>query len=517
MKTSLVWYSRGWEEAMSDTNDMRSSSFGVEGSDDQLQLRTKIWFGVGTMGESATNWIFVVLTFIYYQQILGLSGSLAGIAVAIAIIADAITDPIIGSISDRFQSRLGRRHPFMFAAPIPLAASIFLIFNPPEILVDSQTGLFFWLTIFTICMRTFSTFFAVPHLAMGAELSTDYIERTNVMSYNNLFGYYGGFTMHCFVWFFVFGWLYETEGQALGGAQLFGPAYVPVVAFCCLLVMASIFCSAWFTRDRIPLMNPPPSDGQGFSPKRLFLDMWEAIQNRNYLFLLIGLFFLSMTIGTHETLGIYMGTFFWELSPIQIGVLILSNFIGFHLGFVFSSRVHTRIDKRWTIVASAAGLSFFWSAAVNLALLGYAPDNSTWELVAFIIFWGIFSSACGSVVNISVMSALADITDEHEAKTGRRQEGIFYSARTFFAKASNAMGHVVAGFAIEYYILIEPGSIQGQVPEDVLFRLGVIDGPFAMVWGLIAAFFYAGYRINKSSYEKVQEQLKLQRAEKESD
>jgi MFS family permease len=158
---------------------------------DRLSLRTKTWFGVGTVGESATNWLFNALTFLYYQQILGLSGSLAGTAVAIAIFFDAISDPLIGSISDRFRSRWGRRHPFMIAAPIPLVLSIFLIFNPPESVVTSQMMLFGWFTVFTICMRTFVTFFAIPHLAMGAELSSDYIERTNVMSFNNLFGYYG--------------------------------------------------------------------------------------------------------------------------------------------------------------------------------------------------------------------------------------------------------------------------------------------------------------------------------------
>ena len=198
----------------------------------------------------------------------------------------------------------------MFAAPIPLAASIFLIFNPPEAILGSQDYLFYWLLVFTICMRTFVTFFAVPHLAMGAELSTDYIERTNVMSFNNLFGYYGAQLMHIVTWFIVFGWLFKEEGEALGGAQLFGPAYVPVVGFCCLLVVVTIFCCGWFTRDRIPYMNEAPDDGEKFSPFRLFRDMWEAIQNRNYLFLLIGLFFLSVTIGTHETLSIYIATFF---------------------------------------------------------------------------------------------------------------------------------------------------------------------------------------------------------------
>ena len=167
--------------------DMSAPSSESEGSDSQLRLRTKVWFGVGTIGEAATNGIFNALTFIYYQQILGVGAALAALAVSIAIFADAITDPLIGSISDRFRSRFGRRHPFMFAAPIPLAASIFLIFNPPEAILGTQDYLFAWLLIFTICMRTFVTFFAVPHLAMGAELSTDYIERTNVMSFNNLF------------------------------------------------------------------------------------------------------------------------------------------------------------------------------------------------------------------------------------------------------------------------------------------------------------------------------------------
>ena len=105
---------------------------------DQVSFRTKFWFGVGASGESTTNWMFNALTFIYYQQILGLSGTLTGAAVLIGILSDAVTDPVMGSISDSFRSRFGRRHLFMFAAPIPLAASIFLIFNPPVTVMDDQ-------------------------------------------------------------------------------------------------------------------------------------------------------------------------------------------------------------------------------------------------------------------------------------------------------------------------------------------------------------------------------------------
>ena len=464
--------------------------------DEVVSIRTKLSFGVGASGEAATNWIFNALTFFYYNQILGLSGTLAALAVTIGIFSDAMTDPLMGSISDRFRSRFGRRHPFMFAAPAPLVLSIYAIFNPP---VGLETwGLFAWFTLFTVLMRTFLTLFAVPHLAMGAELSDDYNERSKVMSYNNIFAYLGGFTMHVFVWFVVFPSF--TDGQRNHDA------YMPIVLMCCLLVAACIFFSAWATRDRIPYLKQPPDDMDHFSFVRLLLDIRDAIRNRHYMYLLLGLFFLSVMIGTHETLGIYMGTFFWELTPIQIGWLIMGNVIGYTVGFVMSARLHRWFDKRWTIVATAVGLSLFWSAAVTLRLFDLAPANSTWTLVAFIISLGWVASTCGSIINISVMSALADIADEHDLKTGRRQEGIFYSARTFFAKATNGVGHVVAGIALDL-IEFPTRAVPGTIASEKIFALGIIDGPFAMVWGLIAAVFYAGYRITKTYHAEIQRKL----------
>ena len=154
---------------------------------DSLPMRTKLAFGVGAMGEASTNWIFNALTFFYYNQILGLSGTLTGAAVFIGICFDAVSDPVVGSLSDRTRSRLGRRHPWMFAAPLPVIASIFFIYHPPDGL--SEWTLFAWFMCFLIMMRLSITLFAVPHLALGAELSDDYLERSKVMSYNNIFTY----------------------------------------------------------------------------------------------------------------------------------------------------------------------------------------------------------------------------------------------------------------------------------------------------------------------------------------
>ena len=412
-------------------------------SPDKLTIKTKLAFGVGATGEGATNWIFAGLTFFFYNQVLGLSGSLTGLAVLIAIIFDAVSDPIMGSISDRFISKLGRRHPFMFAAPFPTVIAIYLMFFPPDGL--SEYGLFGWLIFSTILLRLSITLFAVPHLALGAELSDDYFERSRVMSYNNLFGYMGVIIMHIFVWFLIFPYF---AGEKIG--QLYQESYTPIAIFSMVLISLCILSSAFFTKDRIPYLNQPSRNESHIKITDLFKDIYGAISNKNYARLLVGMFFLSMLIGTHETLGIYMGTFFWELSPIQIGWLIINNIIGYAFGFILTAKLHQRFDKPIVIVATVLGLTIFWSASANIALLGFAPERGSWELVLMIICLGSFASACGSILHISVMSALADIADEHELNTGIRQEGVFYAARAFFSKTSNGIGHVIAGVALDF-------------------------------------------------------------------
>ncbi len=462
-----------------------------------VPMRTKLAFGIGASGEAATNWIFNALTFFFYNQILGLSGTLTALAVTIGIVSDAITDPLMGSISDRFRSRWGRRHPFMFAAPLPLVLTVFGIFHPPDGLAGWQ--LFGWFAVFTVLMRICSTLFAVPHLAMGAELSDDYNERSKIMSYNNVFTYVGVIVMHSAVWFVIF--------PAFDNGRMEQQAYLPVVLFCCTLIMLCIFTSAYQTRDRIPLMKPVPDDLPAFSLQALVSDIWMVLHNPHYRYLLLGFFLLSITIGTHETLGLYMATFYWELTDYQIGWLILSNVFGYAIGFLTAARLHRWYDKRWSIVATAVTLSVFWSTAVTLRLFDLAPANTSWSLVGFIIFFGIFASASGSILNISVMSALADIVDEHELNTGRRQEGIFYSARSFFAKCTNGIGHVVAGVALDL-IEFPTKAVPGEVDPETIYMLGVIDGPFAMVWGLLAACCYAGYRINRTYHAEIQRKLR---------
>ena len=185
-----------------------------------LSWRTKLSFGVGASGEAVFHGLFNAFITIYYNQAIGLSNTLIGVAIMLAMIADAATDPLVGIVSDRWRSRWGRRHPFLYMAPIPLALAIFAIFNPPDLLAvgadgPSQWGLFAWLAVWTILGRAALTLYSVPHYALGGELTTNQHQRSTLFSINTVCLYVSGAAFGFAAWRFFFAGerLRASDGQ----------------------------------------------------------------------------------------------------------------------------------------------------------------------------------------------------------------------------------------------------------------------------------------------------------------
>jgi Na+/melibiose symporter-like transporter len=464
-------------------------------ADQGLTMRTKLAFGVGASAEASILIAFNTFNFLFYNNVLGLSGTLTGAAVTVSVLFDAVSDPLIGSISDRWKSRLGRRHPFLYTAPIPLGLCFYAIYSPPE--AFEGVSLFLWFSTFTILMRTALTLYQVPHLALGAELSTDYRERSVVMAYNSIFQMVGGALTFFVVW---------TYFDGLDGKTANRSGYPVMGAFVGILAAVVVLVSAWFTRDRIPLMARPPEDLPAFTLGALFTDIRDCARNQSYVMLLVGLVFLSAFQGIRETIGSYMSLFYWELEPSQIRFFAFFTVPAFAFAFVATPRLHERFDKRETIIGSVAMLALLAAAPVTLRILGWIPENGSPAIFWILATAVLLLYACGAILNISVMSALADVADEHELEHGRRQEGIFYAARTFFGKLTSALGHLLAGIAIDL-IGFSPKSTPGEVDPDVIFRLGVVDGHVAVVPALISIFFYARYRINRQKHDATRRAL----------
>ena len=468
-----------------------------------IPLRTKLLFGLGASAEHVFLYSFGFFVMLYYNQVLGLPATLAGLGPTLALVIDAITDPLIGAWSDRFRSKQwGRRHPFMLAAPLPATLFFFALFNPPQDL--GQTELLLWLVAFSVLLRSATTLFFVPHLALGGEMSSDYHERSAIMSFNSLGTYIGAAGAHFFSLKFIF---VATAGYSSG--LLVPEHYNEFSIYASIFVFLALYACAFGTADRIPTLSQPPPHQSNISVANFVSDLLLVLKNRNYLYLLLGLFFLSITIGMRAAFNNYMNIFYWEFSTSQIANFVIGSLVGYVSGFLFSVALHKRFDKRAVIVAAAVVMAFAEAMPVTLRIFGVFPENGSDWLFPGVLLFHMFGSAAGSILNISVMSALADVADENELKHGQRQEGLLYSARTFFSKADRALGTFAAGVLLDA-IAFPTNAKPGEVPAETIFNLGLVDSPLTIVPALIGAVFYSRYRIDRHTHEKMRRALEQQ-------
>lgn len=459
---------------------------------ERLPFRTKLAFGVGSAAESLALYSVSSFALIFYNQVLGVSPGLVTLALSGSIFLDALSDPIVGSLSDRTRSRFGRRHVYMFAAPVPIALSLFAIFSPPPGL--SETALVTWLAISVVILRQAMTFFHTPHLAFGGELSPHYTERSKVMAYNSFFLWAGG-ALTTFLALRIF---FKATPEFPRG--ILNPEPYPTFALAiAATAMVVLFASAWFTRDRIPFLPKPSDDAPGFSVPEFIRDIGKALRNVNYVWLLVAYFFLAMMLGLREGMRMYVYTFYWGLSSDQISLFIIGSFVGYLTAFLAAPRLHGRIDKKRTIIASVAIYTVVPPIPIFLGIAGILTPLTPgliWILIAFaMVHYGAIS-----ILSISVMSALADVADQNELRFGHRQEGVLYSTRALAAKLDQAIGTALVGFVLSFIAFPEKAK-PGSIPAETLSSLAWADSAFAAIPGLIAIYFYSRYGITRSSYE----------------
>lgn len=470
---------------------------------DRLPFKTKLAFGVGSAAEIIALYSVSSFALLFYNQVLGVQAHWVGLAISVSLVLDGLTEPLVGSWSDRTRSKWGRRHPWMFAAPIPIALSLFAIFNPPEGLEPIHLAV--WCGVSVSLLRQVMTFFHTPHLALGAELSPSYLERSKVMAYNSFFTWAGGAAM---TWVALSYFFPSTPEYPRG---LLNPEpWTNFALTMSLTIVVVLFASAWFTRDRIPLLPPLAADTKPFSMAEFFGDIGRAMRNINYVWLLVGYFFLSMMLGLKEGLRLYTATFYWGLTSEQLRWFVIGSFIGYATAFAFAARMHGRFDKKATLIWGGVAYAAFTAAPLVLGLLGVL-NHDTPNLLYILLAFAALAYGALSVLQIGAMSALADVADENELRFGVRQEGILYSTRALAAKIDQAIGSALAGFVL-LLIAFPEKAAPGAVAAGVLHNLALWDGVMAAIPGLIAAACYGRYRITKASYEATRAALVEKRA-----
>jgi GPH family glycoside/pentoside/hexuronide:cation symporter len=469
---------------------MTTATAPAPASDRKLGFGPKLFYGLGSIAYGVKDQGFQSLLLIYYNQVLGLDAIWVSTALMTALVLDAFIDPAVGHISDNWRSKLGRRHPFMYFAAIPICIAFYFVWNPPAL---AQEHLFVYLVVSAVTLRAFLSMYEIPNASLLPELTENYDERTSLLSYRYFFGMAGGLGMTLAV-FTVF--LRPTPEYPTGQLNPDGYHIYSIVAIGVMLL--SIFISAFGTQKAASQFRAPPV--RNISLVQTLKEMFETINNKSILVMLGVGMFSGMATGMAGALGIYLGTYFWGLDNNQIALLSVAAFIGAVLAVVIATPISKVFGKKHTCL----GMFIAYVAIVAIPILsrqaGIFPPNGSDLLVTLLFAERTITTMCGVVASITAGSMIADVVEEVEEKTGRRAEGLLLSANTFVAKAVSGFGLLGAGVILS--IVAFPKNAQpSDVDPATLANLGYIYVIGLLLMYTISVTCLFGYPLSRESHE----------------
>ncbi|WP_417485770.1 MFS transporter [Maricaulis sp.] len=464
---------------------------------------TKLLYGVGSMAYGVKDAAFKVFLLYFYNFVIGAPAGLVGAAILVVMIIDAISDPIVGQISDSLRTRWGRRHPLMYAAALPAAGSFLLLWFPPAGL--EGVGLFWYIVVVASCVRAFITLYEIPSSALAPELSSDYDERTSIASYRFFFGYFGGIGLAFIaLWFFLAATPEHPHGYTNpAGYEAFGWAGA-------LIMIVSILVSTLGTHNRIKYLRhlPPPKVRNPFQTLML---MGRTFSHKGFLAVLAFGILKYTAIGMSSALILYFGTLLWGLGNQEMALLALDGFLGAFLALLVAPWISRRFGKRGAAFLLAVTGVLLAVSPYVLRLLGLFYANGDPMLLPALFVISSLYSSCAISSAILVHAMIGDVADESAIATGRRAEGLFYSANSFMQKCASGFGAMVASIMLAIVGMPANARTAGVDP-DVITSLAELYIPTMALLFIGGALFLKFYRIDRSNHESNLAALEAQNA-----
>lgn len=470
-----------------------------------ITLLTRLFYGFGSIAFGIKDNGFRVFLLLFYNQVVGLPAATVGVAVMVAMLLDCLIDPVIGHWSDHFRSRWGRRHPFMYASAIPVSLSFLLLWNPP---MDwGQTGLFWYLVVVAVVVRTFITLYEIPSSSMSAELTTDYTERSRMLGWRFFFGWWGGLTL-TIVMFSVL--MKATPEHPVG--QLNPEAYIDYGIVGAVLMFLSIIISAAGTHRFIPWL-PQPGAPVKRSAVIVAREVFETLNIRPFLAICgVGLV-SAISIGVGFSLAFYISTYVWQLTPGWTAVLQIDAYFASALSVVAAPFLTKRSGKKAAGGALLLAAVFVGFIPLILRLIGVFPDNGDLiagtdipQIVPWLFLDGVVRGVLGITASILITSMLSDVVEYSELRTGRRSEGLFFAFTSLIQKAISGVGVMVAT-AILSVVGFPEKAKPADVPPETITNFLLVYMPVVGGIYLLSVIILQAYNITKESHEETLREL----------
>jgi GPH family glycoside/pentoside/hexuronide:cation symporter len=392
-----------------------------------VPLRTKITWGFGGLADNFMFNTLAALGTLVYVNHFKLSPALAGLALGLPRIFDAITDPLIGNLSDNSKSRFGRRRPFMFFGVLGCVLLLPLLWTLPMTETAANPWYsnvpFLYIVVVGSLLALAYTFFVVPYTALGFELTPDYDERTRVVRWRMYIGLFGSLAA---------GWLFRLAADEYWPSLGAGAFWVSVGVAAIVLVAGMI--PVFGCKEELSIEKQEPirflEAVRYTMTNRPFVILFVA-----YLTIIVALFSaqsIAPLIMHHYVFGgdaIKLGNFQGALMTMAVALSYISIFL--------ISWISMRTSKRIGMVSGLV-LAFAGTA------LSFVAMDPRWPWMLFLSSFLAFLGLQGCWLMVDSMTA--DVCDDDELRTGRRREGMFSAVKGFALKAAQGLTFGIGGY-----------------------------------------------------------------------
>ncbi|MET0293377.1 MAG: MFS transporter [Phenylobacterium sp.] len=457
----------------------------------RLGWPTMLAFGFGSVSRALKARSMSVFLLLYYNQVIGLTPALVSALIFVSVVFDAVVDPIVGQVSDNFRSRLGRRHPFMYAALIPVPILFFALWNPPVGQSDGVIAAYFLIVL--LSLKLFDTFFDLPASALLPELVQDYDKRSVWIAVRSAFNSLTPLALSILAYN-----VFLKENADGSGGVLARDGYFGFAVFGALVMFTAMLTATVATHRQIPWL----SQARPSTPplRQILRETTRTLGNPSFLAYLGLATAIAVSAGVKQSLDIYWNLYVFGLQQSQMAGVASVGVIGIGAGVLAAPSLIKRFGRKHLLQFSLVAAFVFMVLPLTLWLMGLAPPNGSQALYTLLVvdaiagqFFFVIYGMCGS-------GLLADVVEDVEVKTGLRSEGVLFAAEGLMSKSVGGVGALTAGLLLTL-VHFPREAARDSVPPETLERLALTFIPtlgVAMLLGMISVSFY---RISRSKHE----------------
>jgi GPH family glycoside/pentoside/hexuronide:cation symporter len=445
----------------------------------RLTTKAKLLYGIGDFGNAMVNSAVVFYLLIFYTDAALIPPAIAGTALMIGKIWDAVNDPLFGWVSDRTTSRFGKRRVYMIFGALPLALTIALLWFVPQGM--SNTGFFLWIAISFMLFDTFNTLTSVPYYALTAELTSDYDERSSLTAFRMILGV-PGYIMGAALTLTLVG-LFASK---MTGFRMVGIIFGVIAAF-----------SLWISAAGIKERQETNQSQSKMPAMEAFL---ATFRNRPFVRLIVAYLIANLGFVLVQTLLAYFMTYQLGMeAQVPLAMLLL---LGSVMLFLFPwKKLSERMNKG---PAYALGLGIGGLCVAATFFLPHEPTPIIY-VIAFMAGMGFSSNW------VFPWAMVPDVVEYDQLETNEHRSGMYYGVWGFTSKLTNALGAAIAGWVLQ---------LSGYIPnveQNSLTLQGIraFFGPIPAVILAISLPMLIWYPITRQKHAQIRAQLAKRQSQPE--